>query len=292
MKQDLALICLTRFDETNELVQEALESLSALDGSGFTACVFDQKPDSKLEQVVISLSTDKLPMVYRTIPARSLSYARNCAIQAAVDMDVDIVLYIDADALVDPSWAKSLCSAFQEDTKCALVGARILAHWRVTPPLLSKARFVRDQFSLLDLGTERRAYHRVVGAGFGLHRGRLGSDARFDETLGRREGRLFSGEETELCARASAAGWNVLYEGKALVHHQIMAERASTLWIMKRFFYAGWSRARVGGAPSPSTRPAGAEWLAAAFLALPYFYGYLMGRKGDRRSRANDPKSV
>lgn len=276
----MALISLTRFNETNELVLEALESLGHLEGAGFTVCVFDQKPDGDLEQAVIRLATKELPFIYRIIPTRSLSYARNCAIETAAEMDMDIVLYLDADAIVDPSWAANLRLAFEDDPQSALVGARILAHWRAKPPLLSKARFVRDQFSLLDLGTSRRAYHRVVGAGFGLHRKRLAAGARFDETLGRRDGRLFSGEETEICARAEAAGWNILYEGKALVHHQIMAERANTAWIMRRFYYAGWSRARVGGAPSPSTRPTGAEWLAAALLAIPYFAGYLAGRRG------------
>lgn len=284
MTRQRALISLTRFSETTELVCETLESLAALEGTGFSVRLFDQRPDGRLDQAVGAFSTDRLPIKYQTIPARSLSYARNCAISAAADVKADIVLYIDADAVADPKWAMKLCAAMDAEPNVAMVGARIIARWRSPAPLLSKARFVCDQFSLLDLGIEQRRYHRVVGAGFGLHRTRLGAEARFDETLGRRDGRLFSGEESELCTRALAAGWDIHYNGAAVIHHQIMPQRAKTWWIMKRFYYAGWSRARVGGAPSPSHGPRGAEWIAVAFLAIPYLCGCAIGSRNRRKS--------
>lgn len=278
MRQTRALISLTRFGEPDALVIETLDSLAGQTGAGFAVHLFDQNPSAGLEAAAARLSTPDLPMRYEAVTPEGLCAARNAAIAAAAEAGAPIVLYIDPDALAAPDWAERLTAALEETPDAALVGARILPLWRARPPLLARAGFVKDIYSLLDLGAGRRDYHRVVGAGFGLHRARLGEEAWFDPRLGRRDGRLMSGEESELAARAATAGWRVIYEGGARTQHQIMAERANSAWIFRRFYYAGWTRAGVGGAPSPSKRPKGAELIAAAILAIPYFTGFFVAK--------------
>ncbi|MEM9147890.1 MAG: glycosyltransferase [Pseudomonadota bacterium] len=269
-----AVIALTRYAEPNALVLETLESLARLEGEGFTVHLADQRADPDLAQAVAALSTPRLPFLYDTIPAKSLSFARNHALNVA---DADIVLFIDPDAIVETDWALHLATALERSPEAALVGGRIVPLWRSPPPVLARARFVRDVFSVLDLGPGLRPYHRVVGASFGVHKRRLGTEARFDERLGRREGKLFSGEESELCARALAKGFEVLYEHAALAHHQIGAERARTAWILQRFYYAGMGRVAQGGEPRPSQGPKGLEWLAVAAVLPAYGAGYIRG---------------
>jgi hypothetical protein len=189
----------------------------------------------------------------------------------------DSILFLDADAVASPDWARALHAALARDA-VGLVGARILPTWHRQPLLIAASAVVRDQYSIFDLGPALRPFHRVVGAGFGLHRGRLGDEAHFDERLGRRPGSLLGGEESDLARRTLARGLRVLYEGHAVVQHQILPERISYRWILRRMFYAGLSRALLSGAPSPSRALSLTDYLAFP-LVLPFYgAGYLAGR--------------
>jgi hypothetical protein len=159
-----------------------------------------------------------------------------------------------------------------------VAGSRIVPRWPATPPFFARASVLRDQFSLLDLGPDTRSYHRVVGAGFGVDMAKLPADFRFDETLGRREGLLFSGEESDFCARARAHGLRLVYVGSACVTHCIGPERARLGWILKRMLYAGHGRARIGGAPAPSGRRTPEDWLLLPMYLPPYLLGWLWGK--------------
>ena len=61
---------------------------------------------------------------------------------------------------------------------------------RNSPPRIARARVVEEQYSLLDLGQGEIETRKVIGASFGLNRALLGDQAYFDETLGRRGGKL------------------------------------------------------------------------------------------------------
>ena len=126
----------------------------------------------------------------------------------------------------------AMAAALQEEG-IAVVGSRIVPRWSGREPLIARARVVRDQFSLLELGPDRFPYPRAVGAGFGVNRARTGA-LRFDPRLGRREGKLFSGEESEFCHRVTEAGLGIVYQGGAVVEHVIAPERMRLGWVLKR----------------------------------------------------------
>jgi hypothetical protein len=93
---------------------------------------------------------------------------------------------------------------------------------------------------------------------------------------------LLGGEESDLARRARARGLDVVYEGRAVVHHQILPERISYRWIFRRLFYAGLSRALLTGAPSPSQPMTRNDYLALPFVLPWYAAGYLCGRFSGR----------
>ena len=131
---------------------------------------------------------------------------------------------------------------------------------------------------MLDLGDETRSVNRVVGANFGLNLKNLARLAHFDEALGRREGKLFSGEESELCRRARNSGREVLYNGNAVVKHQVLPERISYYWILRRMYFAGIARATFGGAPNPSRKIGWLDYVALLVVLPPYMAGYALSR--------------
>ena len=93
---------------------------------------------------------------------------------------------------------------------------------------------------------------KLWGAGYGIHRGRLGSNAYFEEGIGRQPGLLLGGEDTDLCVRAVGMGLESLYNPSAVVEHQVLPERISYRWLMRRFYYSGVERAMKADSLQPS----------------------------------------
>lgn len=267
-------IAVTRYDEPDRLVRDALESLARQQGVTADVLFLDQRFDPAFAGAVEGLSHGTLRFAARPIASHNLSFARNEAIRAAAN---DIILFMDCDAVADPRWAAELVRALRQDG-VAVAGSRIVPRWARPPLLMARARVVWEQYSLLDLGPGLREVARVVGAGFGINRRRLGEEARFDETLGRRDGLLFGGEDSDICMRARARGLHILYNGEAVIEHQIAAARVTHRWILKRLFYAGANRAALGGSPRASHGLGVWDALLLPAIVIPYFAGYAWAR--------------
>ena len=267
-------IAVTRYDEPDGVARGALESLARQQGVAADVLFLDQRYDPVFADAVEGLSRPAIRFAVWSIVADGISFARNQAIRAAAG---DIVLFMDCDAVADPRWAVQLVRALRQDG-VAVAGSRIVPRWDRSPLLMARARVVQEQYSLLDLGPGLREVDRVVGAGFGIDWRRLGDDARFDQTLGRRDGRLFGGEDSDICMRARARGLRILYNGDAVIEHRIATTRVTHRWIFKRLFYAGANRATLGGSPNLAHRIALWDALLLPVIAIPYSAGYAWGR--------------
>lgn len=268
-------ITLTRHSEPDDLIFKTLEKLGKQENIRATIVFLDQNPGEDAEAFCHKLTTKNIEFIYRPLEPRSLSYARNTAIRSC---KTDTLLFIDADAFAEPNWAYELATTLQRD-EVAVAGGKILPEWHRRPLLIARARVVNEQYSVLDFGDIEMPVQKVIGANFGIHTARLGKDAYFNEELGRRDAILLGGEETDLCERATSRGIKVFYQGKAVVHHQILPERITYSWITKRLFYAGVSRALRGGKPSPSHTMTAWDYLFMPIILVPYAFGYRKGLK-------------
>jgi glycosyltransferase involved in cell wall biosynthesis len=276
LREDMNVsITLTRYREPNWLIWETLDSLAQQRGVQAEVLLLDQMQDPETEAHIAALSTSDIDFHYIKIEERGLSYARNYAIEHCQN---DILLYIDSDAIAEPDWARELGAALTKPG-VAVAGGKIVPKWHRRPLLLARSRIVMDQYSVLDLGDGELEVGRVVGANFGINKKAAGDQAYFDEAYGRREGRLFGGEESDLCNRVREQGSTVVYTGAALVHHQILPERITYRWIMKRIYYAGISRAMQGGSPNPTHKTGFWDYLVLPAILPAYALGYLWGSK-------------
>jgi glycosyltransferase involved in cell wall biosynthesis len=267
-------ITCTRYAEPDWLVTETLQSLARQAGVDGEVLFLNQRDDPRLREVCATLDSSRLAFRYRVIPATGLSAARNAGLALAAN---DTVLFIDSDAVAAPAWALELSTTLAS-ARTAVAGGRIVPRWHRPPPVLARARIVLNCYSMLDLGPVERSVQRIVGASFGVQRARLGPDAHFDERLGRRPGGLLGGEEADLCARALARGFDVRYNGRALVEHQVLPERISYRWLMRRFYYAGMERALATGSFSPSPRDRQFwDYVAYALMLPASLLGYRAG---------------
>lgn len=267
-------IALTRHSEPNELVFGTLQALARQKDIEARILFLDQQPDAETAALCRSLGSDRIRFAYRRQKACGLSHARNVAIE---DCDTPTLLFIDADAIAEPDWARELTRTLLQE-KAGVAGGRIVLQWHRPPLLITRARIVAEQYSMLDHGAGMMEVPGIVGAGFGMNLAHLGSAARFDERLGRQGGGLLGGEESDLCRRVLAAGFSILYQGRALVYHQVPGERVRYRWIFRRLFYSGVTRALRGGGPSPKHRLAVWDVVFMPVVLVPYMLGYLKGR--------------
>ena len=249
-----------------------MQSLAMQTGAQGEILLIEQKVDSAISAEAFSNERWTCRILHGSLPG--LSAARNLSLKEAA---FDQILFCDSDAVAREGWAAALQLGL-DASDVAITGSRILPRWSGRPTILARSAVVRDQYSIYDLGPETKEVERVVGAGFGLDRTKCSEQMFFDEALGRRDGRLFGGEESDLCRRVSAAGGRIMYIGGAVVDHVIPRERLSALWVAKRLFYAGCGRSKTGGAPSPSRKPGLADWLLLPLILPPYALGWLCGK--------------
>jgi glycosyltransferase involved in cell wall biosynthesis len=176
-----------------------------------------------------------------------LSAARNAGLQNA---DAPIVAYIDDDAYACPGWLNGIWNAFQIFPSAGAVGGRVIVRWpQGKPPWWhDDLDEVFNRFCPAEEPTTLDFPQLPYGCNFAVRREvaiRLGG---FRTDLGRRNGTLLGGEETDLLLRVIEAGHQIAYWPDALVEHLAPPHRASRRYILKRAWNHGRSLARVAAA--------------------------------------------
>jgi len=267
-------ICLTRYNEPNWLVWQTLESLSNQRYVRADVLFLDQTHDKEIEERLENLNNENIRFKRIRIPEKSLSFARNYAIKNSSN---NYLLFIDSDAIAEENWAFQLSNSLSSND-VAIVGGKVLPMWHKRPLAITSAKIVLEQYSIFDIGETELKILKVVGANFGLNKKLLCNQAYFDEKLGRQKGILLGGEETDLCDRASSLGLSIRYNGKAIIHHQILPERISYKWIFRRIYYGGLGRALKKGLPKPTHKMGIWDFVIIPIILPWYAAGYLHGR--------------
>jgi glucosyl-dolichyl phosphate glucuronosyltransferase len=179
-----------------------------------------------------------------TEPVAGLSRARNAALEAAKG---DVVLFVDDDALVPPTWARAHLAAY-EDLAVGMAGGPIGLVWPAGRP-----DWLGDDllqwYSILEQGDDVRPFpgdHGPYGTNMSVRRAAALDAGGFDPQLGRIGNRLLSGEEPDLTRRLTVAGWSVLYVPAAAVVQQVLPERLGRRWLLRRGWGQGLTNARLG----------------------------------------------
>jgi GT2 family glycosyltransferase len=98
---------------------------------------------------------------------------------------------------------------------------------------------------VLDLGP-RPSGDSPRGLNMAVRRDALLACGGFSLRLGPLGRRPSVGEESDLCLRLLARGWNIRYEPAAVVEHLVDPARLHPDWFFRRAFWTGWGEAVVG----------------------------------------------
>jgi glycosyltransferase involved in cell wall biosynthesis len=167
---------------------------------------------------------------------RGVSCAKNAGWQSSRSA---IIVCTDDDCYPEEHYLDSIFECFSNDSKLGFVGGRILLH----DPM---DRRITIQESLEPLFFPPGSFigaGAIQGANVAYRRAALSEAGGFDPWFG--GGALYSGEEVELMARISAAGWNGVYDPRPVVYHHHGRKTAKDEWRLRRWY--DWGRGAYYG---------------------------------------------
>lgn len=174
-----------------------------------------------------------------------VSASRNNGVDR-LDDDVDVVAFMDDDAVARDDWIARLVETYEESDAVA-VGGRMVAEWVDREP-----RFLPEEHywlvgvngrDLADPGEEvRNTFASNMSFRYDVFRD-LGG---FADSIGRRDDANLQAEEPELGARLRAEyGRGMVYEPDAVVAHKIFPYRLRFRWLADRAFWQGYSKRAI-----------------------------------------------
>ena len=220
----------------------ALESLrhQTCPSDAFEIVVVDNGSVDGTRELLLSAMRTTPNLRWVVEDRRGLSHARNRGITEAQG---DVLAFLDDDAIAAPEWLETIAHAMRSSRDVVAAGGPIRLRWCTERPA-----WVSDEltslYSGLDLGDELRevAYPEVpYGANMAFRRSTFSTIGGFCTALGRRGESLLSGEEKELFHRIARSGGHVVYTPSASVEHQVLPERVSRRWLLRRSYHQGRS---------------------------------------------------
>jgi len=237
----------------------------------------DHRPNFKDESI----------MVIRNKTRKGLSICRNIGYEAS---KVNIVAFMDDDAFADPNWLEELEKCFYNGADIA--GGLIVPTWKANKPWWLK----ESMYNLIGINEPS---HFVLGCNFAIRKGLLEEmNCFFKERMGRKEGNLIAGDETTLFFTAERLGYKIVFNERAIIHHNVSKERLTFYYFIRRFFWEGRTESRRGFAQGyligrlqyilfyfPYTivksflnsykKSILEDFLVNVFFTIPYLYGIL-----------------
>jgi glycosyltransferase involved in cell wall biosynthesis len=227
---DLSLMICTR-NRAAQLVQ-SLKRISAMQSRlEWELIVVDNGSTDRTSTVLAEYAAGCHHPVQMTVQlGRGVSCAKNVGWRLAKS---DIVVCIDDDCYPAEDYLDSIFVCFRKDPKLGFLGGRILLHdptdRRITiqespePLSLPPGSFIRPGV--------------IQGANVAYRRSALAAVGGFDPWFG--AGAFYSGDEIELIARISAAGWNGAYDPKPVVYHHHGRKTAREERRLRRWYDRG-----------------------------------------------------
>lgn len=238
-------------------IVERIKNCSGSLDTSIEVLAIDNSPDSHLaEGARRILSHDEMDGLVIAETRVGIPYARNAAIETAVNRNLDALVFIDDDEWPSREWLAALVHTWQM-TRADIVLGPVGAVLPNNAPSWAHRSGIFDKDRKVGEGVEIRTAYSFNTL---LSRRTL-------ETLGPSFDPIFcrlGGSDHDYFKRAGPAGLRSVWSPRALVYEEISQERLSLLWVLKRGYRIGVA-ARLSAGLRLGRRKAGSK---VAFLTL------------------------
>lgn len=232
----------------SDYLRKTINSLvdQSINNEFYEIIVIDNCSIDDTKQIVTNVysKVDNIKYIYE--PNIGLSNARNTGWKAAKGK---YIAYIDDDAVADTLWLENILSTANklDYSKLGAIGGQVIPIWETPrPEWLGKEHDI--YFSIYnpsDIAIELtlECKHPPLGVNIIYSRLILKNYGGFEPYLGRKGNRLISGEETLLNLNILESGYILYYDPEIVVEHHIPSSRINKMWLLKRYFWGGYSNA-------------------------------------------------
>lgn len=223
----LALAICTVDDQTAALIISKLSTLQV----GVDCVIVYNGPPKNLFHLENQCSKIANVTLLHSSPF-NLSKARNLAWKHSKS---EWLLFVDDDATFNVDLFSNCMREISDfSDEIVIFGGKVVLSSSVKIP-----RLMRPLLSELDHGPNSKilGHEFVNGALFGVRTAFLERVGGFNESLGRQNGTLLSGEESELIWKARGAGLKVMYASSIEVLHTVPASRLSRDFVWRRVMW-------------------------------------------------------
>jgi glycosyltransferase involved in cell wall biosynthesis len=182
-------------------------------------------------------------------PRQGKSYALNAGIRATQST---ILAFADDDATVEHHWLWNLTLALQNG-EWAGAGGRIIPVWPKPLPrwLSTDDPHTMGPFVAFDMGPEAGSLKKPpYGANMAFRREEFEKYGNFRIDLGPRPGSEIRREDIEFAQRLMTHGEQLRYEPSAVVYHPVPEGRMKKRFLLRWWFWYGYSEIAESGSPS------------------------------------------
>lgn len=231
-----------------ELLIKTIDSVinQSLDSTKYEIIVVDNNSTDGTLEFIKDRYAQHLNIRYLLEKNQGISFSRNYGWQ---NSGAKYIAYIDDDEIADYFWLEELLKTIQKnDFNVGAVGGKVDPVWECKPPeWLSEELTVYFSIFNLSDNTIRITKDQGIGSGNAIYlKEVLEKTGGFDTELKSRIGNsLVSSEDTLLHKIIMLNGFDIYYEPRAVVKHIIHSDRLSRKWVIRRYFWAGYSHAYI-----------------------------------------------
>jgi len=231
-----------------ELLLKTIDSVinQALDSTKYEIVIVDNNSTDGTLEFIKERYKQHHNIRYLLETNQGISFSRNCGWQ---NSSAKYIAYIDDDEIADYFWLEELLKTIQQnDNNVGAVGGKVDPIWGSKPPeWLNEELSIYFSFFNLSDNTIKITKNQGIGSGNAIYpKEVLEKIGGFDTELKSRVGKsLVSGEDTLLNKIIMLKGYEIYYEPGAVVKHLVHSDRLTKSWLMKRFFWAGYSHSYI-----------------------------------------------
>lgn len=186
--------------------------------------------------------TENVPLRYEFEAQQGAGYARQKGTKVA---DSPLIGYLDDDNLPWLNWVRAAYRFGQKHPNVGVYGSRIKGRFSTTPP--KNFERIAAFLALTDRGPRSIPYKPEAkilppGAGLVVRRQAWLDNVPEERTLAEKFGEREAGEDLEVVLRIQRAGWDVWYNAKMWMYHDIPANRLTREYLVKLCCGIGLSR--------------------------------------------------